>query len=209
MQDDKGQAEDHFQVVSRQVYVTLFPVHVNAPRSRRSDGRRSKPGTLRPQVLRPRHRGGARADCQGRIGARRSRRSTGDREEARATGSRGALRSCSRWVRGLVQADSLELDDYGAGHDDHGSADDHAVPTLPSALQAEANSAATGDIPDNQVFLVFRNATAGYSMKYPEGWAQRGSGKSSRSGTRTTSSASSSAGTGADDGLRQRRPRQA
>ena len=46
----------------------------------------------------------------------------------------------------------------------------------PGALQAEANSAAAGDIPDNQVFLVFRNAAAGYSMKYPEGWAQQGSG---------------------------------
>jgi hypothetical protein len=48
--------------------------------------------------------------------------------------------------------------------------------TSASALQAEANSAATGDIPDNQVFLVFRDAAAGYSMKYPEGWAQSGSG---------------------------------
>jgi hypothetical protein len=46
----------------------------------------------------------------------------------------------------------------------------------PDALQAEANSAAAGDIPDNQVFLVFRNARAGYSMKYPEGWAQQGNG---------------------------------
>ena len=45
----------------------------------------------------------------------------------------------------------------------------------PGALQAEANAAAAGDIPDNQVFLVFRNARAGYSMKYPEGWAQQGS----------------------------------
>jgi hypothetical protein len=44
----------------------------------------------------------------------------------------------------------------------------------PGALQAEANSAAAGDIPDNQVFLGFRNGAAGYSMKYPEGWAQRG-----------------------------------
>jgi hypothetical protein len=47
-----------------------------------------------------------------------------------------------------------------------------------SALQAEANATAAGDIPDNQVFLVFRDAHAGYSMKYPEGWAQRGSGDS-------------------------------
>jgi hypothetical protein len=49
-------------------------------------------------------------------------------------------------------------------------------PAGPSALQAEAKSAATGDIPDNQVFLVFHNRAAGWSMKYPEGWAQSGSG---------------------------------
>jgi hypothetical protein len=46
----------------------------------------------------------------------------------------------------------------------------------PGALQAEANAAATGDIPDNQVFLLFRNARAGYSLKYPEGWARQGAG---------------------------------
>jgi len=39
------------------------------------------------------------------------------------------------------------------------------------ALQAEAQSAATGDIPDNQVFLRYRSA-AGWSIKYPEGWAR-------------------------------------
>jgi len=44
----------------------------------------------------------------------------------------------------------------------------------PGALQAEANATAAGDIPDNQVFLVFRNGAAGYAMKYPEGWAQQG-----------------------------------
>jgi hypothetical protein len=44
------------------------------------------------------------------------------------------------------------------------------------ALSAEAQAAATGDIPDNQVFLTFRNATGGYTISYPEGWAQRGSG---------------------------------
>src|SRR5262249_7297012 len=46
----------------------------------------------------------------------------------------------------------------------------------PGALQAEANSAAAGDIPDNQVFLVYANRGAGYSMKHPEGWARLGSG---------------------------------
>jgi hypothetical protein len=43
-------------------------------------------------------------------------------------------------------------------------------------LQAEATATAAGDIPDNQVFLVFHNGVAGYSIKYPEGWAQQGSG---------------------------------
>ena len=44
------------------------------------------------------------------------------------------------------------------------------------ALVPEAQAVAAGDIPDNQVFLSFRDASAGYSMKYPEGWAQHGSG---------------------------------
>jgi hypothetical protein len=46
----------------------------------------------------------------------------------------------------------------------------------PGGLQGEAASAATGDIPDNQVFVTFSNARAAYSMRYPEGWAQSGSG---------------------------------
>jgi hypothetical protein len=46
----------------------------------------------------------------------------------------------------------------------------------PSPLVPEAQAAATGDIPDNQVFLTFRNGAAGYSIKYPEGWAQQGGG---------------------------------
>jgi hypothetical protein len=45
------------------------------------------------------------------------------------------------------------------------------------ALSAEAKSAATGDIPDNQNFIVFKSSGAGYSIKYPEGWAQTGSGR--------------------------------
>ena len=39
---------------------------------------------------------------------------------------------------------------------------------------SEAESAATGDIPDNQVFLTFTDRAAGYSIRYPEGWARRG-----------------------------------
>jgi hypothetical protein len=56
-----------------------------------------------------------------------------------------------------------------------------SVPTTtasqsPNALQGEAKAAATGDIPDNQVYVVFSNPRGGYSIKYPEGWAQSGSG---------------------------------
>lgn len=41
---------------------------------------------------------------------------------------------------------------------------------------SDATSAATGDIPDNQVFLTFHNSKAGYSIQYPEGWTQMGNG---------------------------------
>jgi hypothetical protein len=63
-----------------------------------------------------------------------------------------------------------------------------STPTSPSstaaaasgagALTAEANAAAAGDIPDNQVFLTLDNGTAGYSIRYPEGWLRRGNGRS-------------------------------
>jgi hypothetical protein len=41
------------------------------------------------------------------------------------------------------------------------------------ALSADATSAATGDIPDNQNFLTFSDRKAGFSMRYPEGWSQK------------------------------------
>jgi hypothetical protein len=46
-----------------------------------------------------------------------------------------------------------------------------------AALAADARSAATGDIPDNQNFLTFVNAKDRYSIRYPEGWAQSGGGR--------------------------------
>jgi hypothetical protein len=45
-----------------------------------------------------------------------------------------------------------------------------------AALAADAKSAATGDIPDNQNFLVYRDKRVGFSIKYPEGWSQKKSG---------------------------------
>lgn len=44
------------------------------------------------------------------------------------------------------------------------------------ALSAEAKTAATGDIPDTQVFLTFTNPTSHYSISYPEGWTRKGAG---------------------------------
>jgi hypothetical protein len=44
-----------------------------------------------------------------------------------------------------------------------------------TAAPSEAQAAASGDIPDNQTFLVFHDPRAGYSIRYPEGWARQGS----------------------------------
>jgi len=53
---------------------------------------------------------------------------------------------------------------------------DETTTTATTAVPSEAESAATGDIPDNQAFLVFKNPGAGYSIRYPEGWARKGQG---------------------------------
>lgn len=45
-----------------------------------------------------------------------------------------------------------------------------------AALAADARSAATGDIPDNQNFLTYRNASPGFSVVYPEGWTVKQTG---------------------------------
>ena len=52
-----------------------------------------------------------------------------------------------------------------------------ASSSAPGALSADARSAATGDIPDNQVFLTFSSRTGGYAIRYPEGWTQSGSAR--------------------------------
>ena len=48
-----------------------------------------------------------------------------------------------------------------------------ATTTGPGALQAEVAATGAGDIPDNQVFVVY--AGRSFSMKFPEGWTQSGS----------------------------------
>jgi len=44
-----------------------------------------------------------------------------------------------------------------------------STPSGPGALTGEAKSAATGDIPGSQVYVLFANPSGGYSMTYPEG----------------------------------------
>jgi hypothetical protein len=58
-----------------------------------------------------------------------------------------------------------------------GGSSKHSQGGSAGALSAEAKSAATGDIPDNQVFLTYRSTSAGYSIRYPEGWARAGSAR--------------------------------
>jgi hypothetical protein len=48
-----------------------------------------------------------------------------------------------------------------------------ATATGPGALQAEVAATGAGDIPDNQVFVVYTGKS--FSMKFPEGWTQSGS----------------------------------
>ena len=44
-----------------------------------------------------------------------------------------------------------------------------------NSASSEAQNAAAGDIPDNQQFLRFKDASGGYSLLYPQGWARKGS----------------------------------
>jgi hypothetical protein len=64
----------------------------------------------------------------------------------------------------------------GSGATSSSQSSSTGAPAGAAALSAEARSAATGDIPDNQVFLVYSNPSAHYSIKYPEGWTQSGAG---------------------------------
>ena len=53
--------------------------------------------------------------------------------------------------------------------------DSDSTTTSANALVAEAQQTAAGDVPDNQVFITFCNNAERYAIKYPEGWARRGS----------------------------------
>ncbi len=60
----------------------------------------------------------------------------------------------------------------GCGGSSDNKSSSNASGSSPAALSADAKSAATGDIPDNQNFLVYSDKRVGFSIKYPEGWSQ-------------------------------------
>ena len=62
----------------------------------------------------------------------------------------------------------------GCGGSSDKKSSSNASGSSPAALSADAKSAATGDIPDNQNFLVYKGG--GFSIKYPEGWSQKKTG---------------------------------
>jgi hypothetical protein len=78
------------------------------------------------------------------------------------------------WTIAIV---SLALAGCGGVSASHGSTSASAAPQSPQGsaeAPSDAQSAATGDIPDNQAFLTFTDPSAGYSIRYPEGWTRIG-----------------------------------
>ncbi len=77
---------------------------------------------------------------------------------------------------GAAEGSSTSAEPSGSTETTAPSSKSEAASAGEETVPSEAQSAATGDIPDNQVFLTFTNRSAGYSIRYPEGWARRGSG---------------------------------
>jgi PsbP len=93
----------------------------------------------------------------------------------------------AKWLSSLVATLLTGLLATGCGGGNGGSTASNptSVKTSPrtakqagaeTGVPAEAQAAATGDIPDNQAFLTYEDRAAGYSIRYPEGWARKGSG---------------------------------
>jgi hypothetical protein len=51
-----------------------------------------------------------------------------------------------------------------------------ASPTTAAASQSSAEANPPGDLPDNQVFVVYTAADGSFTVKYPEGWARTENG---------------------------------
>jgi hypothetical protein len=88
----------------------------------------------------------------------------------------------SRIITAILACSALALLAPGCGSSTKSSsgsttgASTHTGETGAGALSAEATSAATGDIPDSQVFLTYSNPAGGYALSYPEGWTIKAQG---------------------------------
>ena len=73
-------------------------------------------------------------------------------------------------VPGLAALLAGALAFSGCGSASKSGASTGSQPESAGALSADARSAATGDIPDNQSFLTLDDSRLRVSMLYPEGW---------------------------------------
>ncbi len=81
------------------------------------------------------------------------------------------------WAVAII---SIALAGCGGGAStNHGGSASTTAESPQGAAEAssDAQSAATGDIPDKQAFLTFTDRSAGYSIRYPEGWTRIGGGE--------------------------------
>src|SRR3954470_20225874 len=55
-----------------------------------------------------------------------------------------------------------------------GSSNRPSSPSAPTPAPTGGDNSPPGDIPDNQVFVTYSPADAGFSVKVPEGWSRTG-----------------------------------
>src|SRR3954464_6890107 len=82
-----------------------------------------------------------------------------------------------RWPTSALLVAALALSGGGSsdspGSTASGTGGSGSAPAGPAAqAPSEQQAAATGDIPDNQVFLTFRDRALRISLRYPEGWTE-------------------------------------
>jgi hypothetical protein len=77
----------------------------------------------------------------------------------------------ARWPRRSLPLAAVLLVGGCGGSSSTSTSSSSTAPEAGAALAADAKSAATGDIPDNQAFLTLDAPRARISIVYPEGWS--------------------------------------
>lgn len=85
-----------------------------------------------------------------------------------------ALRAWPSAIAGVVCLASAGCGGGASASHSAGASEAPQSPQSAAEAPSDAQSAATGDIPDNQAFLTFADPSAGYSIRYPEGWTRTG-----------------------------------